>query len=125
MTQEKWRAGFSDGTGPEYVTAGDGKTIAKTKWGCSCCEPSLSDEHTKLSSQIVREHNAHGLLIALASNFEVVEKEDGVWLFFKGNNIRGSAGVNLGSKARIVSKVALLLEEDRVAALSVAKGLTV
>lgn len=40
-TKGPWRVAFSDGSGPEYINNAadqEHKSIAKVRWGCSCCE---------------------------------------------------------------------------------------
>jgi len=44
-TAGKWSAGYSDGSGPEYIVSKD--PIAKTNWGCSCCELELTEQKLK------------------------------------------------------------------------------
>ena len=38
-TPGPWTVGFGDGSGPEYIRVDESsKTVAKIRWGCSCCE---------------------------------------------------------------------------------------
>lgn len=58
-------------------------------------------------------------LEALAQNFQITgpDADELVWLVLHGHGTTGQAMLNIGSDKHIVAKVALLLEEDRVAAL--------
>lgn len=44
-TPGNWSAGYSDKSGPEYVVPESGNAIAKTVWGCSCCEPDVEPQN--------------------------------------------------------------------------------
>ena len=55
--------GFDDGSGPEYILDSSGEAIAKTNWGCSCCESPLSDEKRERAKAIVTAVNSHAELV--------------------------------------------------------------
>ncbi|MDE2472928.1 MAG: hypothetical protein KGL35_30505 [Bradyrhizobium sp.] len=63
-------------------------------------------------------------LEAVAANFEITGPDgDGfVWLILHGRGTTGRAAFNLGKSGQIATQVALLLEEDRRAAIAKATG---
>jgi hypothetical protein len=57
MTKPKYLVGYSDGSGKEYVTL-NGKAVATTAWGCSCCKPQVTIEHIAVATEIANTLNA-------------------------------------------------------------------
>lgn len=83
-------------------------------------EHALSGDMAFINEMLVpieRVCNAHDELVALASNFEITEKEDGVWFILNGNGTSGKAAFNLGN-GKLALGVARFLEEDRKRALA-------
>lgn len=65
--QNKVQAGFDDGTASNMITRFHGKlkgagydVIAKTQWGCSCCEPDMDLEGVAKALWIARLINGSG-----------------------------------------------------------------
>lgn len=52
----KARIGFSDGSGPEYITIDD-KPVLAIRWGCGCCKdtPDSFDDLTSEEQQLMRD----------------------------------------------------------------------
>lgn len=55
----RYRAGYSDGSGLEYITLND-KAVAVTAWGCSCCKPEPKEEHFAKAIAIAEALNESG-----------------------------------------------------------------
>jgi len=55
---DRYRQGYEDGSGQEcIVDTVLGKAVAVTNWGCSCCQPTLTDEHSQQAATIVAALN--------------------------------------------------------------------
>jgi hypothetical protein len=59
-TPGPWKIAYSDGSGPEYITASN-QSIATLRWGCSCCKDT-PDSFDDMSE----EEQANAQLIAAA-----------------------------------------------------------
>jgi hypothetical protein len=59
-TPGPWKIVYSDGSGPEYITASN-QSIATLRWGCSCCKDT-PDSFDDMSE----EEQANARLIAAA-----------------------------------------------------------
>jgi hypothetical protein len=60
FTPGPWKIAYSDGSGPEYITASN-QSIATLRWGCSCCKDT-PDSFDDMSE----EEQANARLIAAA-----------------------------------------------------------
>lgn len=67
---------------------------------------------------IIRACNSHYELLKFAKNFEIQEKDDGLWLILHGNGTTGQVMFNLGRKEGLAPSVAKFLEQDRKAAIA-------
>ena len=76
----------------------------------------------KQTQFIITALNSHYELLEFAKNFEIKEKEDGLWFILHGNGTTGKAMFNLGSKDGLASSVAKFLEQDRQKAIAKAEG---
>jgi hypothetical protein len=59
-TKGPWRIAYTDGSGPEYITAND-VSLVTLRWGCSCCKNTITE-----FSELSAEEQANARLIAAA-----------------------------------------------------------
>ena len=57
MARPKYKAGYGDGSGMEYVTL-NGKAVAKTNWGCGCCQSESGEKEFEMARKIANALNA-------------------------------------------------------------------
>jgi hypothetical protein len=54
----RYRQGYPDGSGQDQIVdTTTGKTVAVTRWGCSCCAPDISERHLDQAAAIVAALN--------------------------------------------------------------------
>lgn len=60
LNEKRWQHGFNDGSGQDHIVAEGipgGDVIAKTNWGCSCCQGQTTQEQIDVAARIVKDHN--------------------------------------------------------------------
>jgi hypothetical protein len=65
----EWKIGYSDGSGPEYITEND-KAILALRWGCGCCKNTpnsfkdMTEAEQERARSILEAHNRLGVVLS-------------------------------------------------------------